>query len=113
MLGRPLPNTALLVRVPDAHRARCRSTALIRALAERFRGEILERNTALVERAAGTAGPGRGNGGRRRMRKALEGSQAIAQAVALCRPQVIAAYPITPQTHIVEQHRQAGRRRRA
>jgi pyruvate/2-oxoacid:ferredoxin oxidoreductase alpha subunit len=29
------------------------------------------------------------------MRKALEGSQAIAQAVALCRPQVIAAYPIT------------------
>lgn len=36
------------------------------------------------------------------MRKALEGSQAIAQAVALCRPQVVAAYPITPQTHIVE-----------
>ncbi|KPK37468.1 MAG: pyruvate ferredoxin oxidoreductase [Gammaproteobacteria bacterium SG8_47] len=36
------------------------------------------------------------------MRTALEGSQAIAQAVALCRPQVIAAYPITPQTHIVE-----------
>jgi pyruvate ferredoxin oxidoreductase alpha subunit len=36
------------------------------------------------------------------MRQALEGSQAIARAVALCRPQVIAAYPITPQTHIVE-----------
>lgn len=36
------------------------------------------------------------------MRQALEGSQAIALAVALCRPQVIAAYPITPQTHIVE-----------
>jgi pyruvate ferredoxin oxidoreductase alpha subunit len=36
------------------------------------------------------------------MRQALEGSQAIAWAVALCRPQVIAAYPITPQTHIVE-----------
>ena len=36
------------------------------------------------------------------MRKALEGSQAIARAVALCRPQVVAAYPITPQTHIVE-----------
>ena len=36
------------------------------------------------------------------MRQALEGSQAIAQAVALCRPQVIAAYPITPQTHILE-----------
>jgi pyruvate ferredoxin oxidoreductase alpha subunit len=36
------------------------------------------------------------------MRQALEGSQAVAQAVALCRPQVVAAYPITPQTHIVE-----------
>lgn len=36
------------------------------------------------------------------MLQALEGSQAIAKAVALCRPQVIAAYPITPQTHIVE-----------
>ena len=33
---------------------------------------------------------------------ALEGSQALARAVALCRPQVVAAYPITPQTHIVE-----------
>ncbi|CCQ73649.1 pyruvate ferredoxin oxidoreductase [Magnetospira sp. QH-2] len=36
------------------------------------------------------------------MRQALEGSQAIAKAVALCRPGVVAAYPITPQTHIVE-----------
>jgi pyruvate ferredoxin oxidoreductase alpha subunit len=34
--------------------------------------------------------------------KALEGSQALARTVAMCRPQVIAAYPITPQTHIVE-----------
>jgi len=33
---------------------------------------------------------------------AIEGSAAVARAVALCRPQVIAAYPITPQTHIVE-----------
>jgi pyruvate ferredoxin oxidoreductase alpha subunit len=36
------------------------------------------------------------------MRLALEGSQALARAVALCRPEVVAAYPITPQTHIVE-----------
>lgn len=36
------------------------------------------------------------------MLEALEGSQAIAKTVALCRPQVVAAYPITPQTHIVE-----------
>lgn len=32
----------------------------------------------------------------------IEGSQAIARAVALARPQVICAYPISPQTHIVE-----------
>ena len=36
------------------------------------------------------------------MLKQIEGSAAIAQAVALCRPEVICAYPITPQTHIVE-----------
>lgn len=36
------------------------------------------------------------------MTEALEGSQAIARSVAACRPQVVAAYPITPQTHIVE-----------
>ena len=36
------------------------------------------------------------------MLKQTEGSQAIAEAVALCRPKVICAYPITPQTHIVE-----------
>jgi len=34
--------------------------------------------------------------------KQIEGSAAVAEAVALCRPQVICAYPISPQTHIVE-----------
>jgi pyruvate ferredoxin oxidoreductase alpha subunit len=36
------------------------------------------------------------------MLKQIEGSQAVAQAVALARPEVICAYPISPQTHIVE-----------
>ena len=36
------------------------------------------------------------------MLRQIEGSRAVAEAVALCRPQVICAYPITPQTHIVE-----------
>lgn len=36
------------------------------------------------------------------MLKQLECSRAIAEAVARCRPEVICAYPITPQTHIVE-----------
>jgi pyruvate ferredoxin oxidoreductase alpha subunit len=36
------------------------------------------------------------------MLKQIEGSRAIAEAVAACRPQVVPAYPISPQTHIVE-----------
>ena len=36
------------------------------------------------------------------MLKQIEGSAAVAEAIALCRPQVICAYPISPQTHIVE-----------
>ncbi|MDR3482616.1 MAG: transketolase C-terminal domain-containing protein [Burkholderiaceae bacterium] len=36
------------------------------------------------------------------MLKQVEGSHAMAEAIALCRPEVICAYPITPQTHIVE-----------
>ncbi len=36
------------------------------------------------------------------MKRVLEGSQAVAEAVRLARVQVVSAYPITPQTHIVE-----------
>ena len=36
------------------------------------------------------------------MLEQIEGSQAVARAVALSRPEVICAYPISPQTHIVE-----------
>jgi pyruvate ferredoxin oxidoreductase alpha subunit len=32
----------------------------------------------------------------------MEGSQAVGEAVVRCRPEVICAYPISPQTHIVE-----------
>jgi pyruvate ferredoxin oxidoreductase alpha subunit len=32
----------------------------------------------------------------------IEGSRAVAETVARCRPEVIGAYPISPQTHIVE-----------
>lgn len=37
------------------------------------------------------------------MREFLEGSRAVAEVVKLCKPGVISAYPITPQTHIVEE----------
>ncbi len=36
------------------------------------------------------------------MLRQLEGSRAVAETVARCRPAVVAAYPISPQTHIVE-----------
>ena len=36
------------------------------------------------------------------MRSQIEGSQAVARTVGHCRPEVICAYPISPQTHIVE-----------
>lgn len=36
------------------------------------------------------------------MKRVVEGSQAVAEAVRLARVSVISAYPITPQTHIVE-----------
>ncbi|MCG6982446.1 MAG: pyruvate ferredoxin oxidoreductase [Deltaproteobacteria bacterium] len=37
------------------------------------------------------------------MLKQIEGSHAVAEVVSYCRPNVISAYPITPQTHIVEE----------
>src|SRR5512140_2944302 len=37
------------------------------------------------------------------MRKVVEGSTAVAEAIRAVRAQVIAAYPITPQTHIVQE----------
>lgn len=35
--------------------------------------------------------------------RVLEGSEAVALAVKACRPHVLSSYPISPQTHIVEQ----------
>jgi pyruvate ferredoxin oxidoreductase alpha subunit len=37
------------------------------------------------------------------MKEFIEGSRAVAEIVKLCKPGVISAYPITPQTHIVEE----------
>ncbi|MCJ7830761.1 MAG: pyruvate ferredoxin oxidoreductase, partial [Desulfobacterales bacterium] len=36
------------------------------------------------------------------MKRFITGNHAVAEAVRLCRPQVVAAYPITPQTPIYE-----------
>jgi len=37
------------------------------------------------------------------MTRVIEGSQAVAEAVKLAKAKVVSAYPITPQTHIVEE----------
>ena len=36
------------------------------------------------------------------MLKQTEGSRAVAEAIALCRPEVICAYPITPQSETMQ-----------
>src|SRR5487761_2591997 len=36
------------------------------------------------------------------MFRQIEGSRAVAETVARCRPEVVCAYPISPQTHIIE-----------
>lgn len=107
ILGRPVPNTALLAAFL-ALTEMLPLSALDKALQARFRGSVLEKNLELIHRAADLVpkslwrkeqpSPDDDTQGR----EPLEGSQAIARAVALCRPAVIAAYPITPQTHIVE-----------
>ena len=90
------------------------------AIGERFPAEVAEGNAAAARAAydltavpsqeparraakgtdAGPA-PAREAGGQGAARQ-IEGSKAVAAAVAACRPEVICAYPISPQTHIVE-----------
>ncbi|PIR94350.1 pyruvate ferredoxin oxidoreductase [Candidatus Falkowbacteria bacterium CG10_big_fil_rev_8_21_14_0_10_39_11] len=36
------------------------------------------------------------------MKKCIEGSEAVATVIASCEPDVVSSYPITPQTHIIE-----------
>ena len=68
------------------------------AIRERFPAAIADGNIA----AATAAHAFVGELSELSMRSQIEGSQAVARAVALCRPEVISAYPISPQTHIVE-----------
>ena len=44
----------------------------------------------------------RNGGGAQMSRKFLSGNEAFAEGIRLARPQVISAYPITPQTIVVE-----------
>ncbi|MGD2113200.1 MAG: 2-oxoacid:acceptor oxidoreductase family protein [Gammaproteobacteria bacterium] len=57
ILGRPVPNTALLSAFLELTGLLPR-TALVTALGERFRGPVLDKNRALVERAAAAVSAG-------------------------------------------------------
>lgn len=57
VLGRPVPNTALLAAFLTLTGMLPRE-ALVKALAERFRGKVLEKNTELIERASAMVPPG-------------------------------------------------------
>ncbi len=120
--GRPVPNAALLGGFA-ALTGVVSIESVAAAIRDRFGGQVGEGNVAAAQaaydaalgqlgldaadaasRAPGwlataagrpvPAGPGRIG--------QIEGSRGVADAVALCRPEVICAYPISPQTHIVE-----------
>jgi pyruvate ferredoxin oxidoreductase alpha subunit len=123
--GRPVPNAPLL----GAFAALTGAVSLesvVTAITDRFTGALGEGNATaaraayeIVLKQLGTGGqpalgepafghpaapampsppakPGQGRVGQ------IEGSRGVAEAVGLCRPEVICAYPISPQTHIVE-----------
>ena len=104
LLGRPLPNTALLGAVAAVtgvrgasrpSRARSADGSPARA------GERRRRRTSGWPRTLARSWSIQARGCSAMLRQ-IEGSRAVAETVARCRPHVVAAYPISPQTHIVE-----------
>ena len=79
-------------RVRRAHRRGLRSSPWRHAIRERFSGAD-GRGQRRRRRAAPTTRVRQRRGGGRPMRSQIEGSQAVARAVALCRPEVIAGLP--------------------
>jgi pyruvate ferredoxin oxidoreductase alpha subunit len=121
-VGRPVPNAALLGGFAALSGA-VSIESVAAAIGDRFSGAVGAGNIAAARAAYTTAaaqlgraavtdgepGPddappaagtspafGTGRVGQ------IEGSRGVAEAVALCRPEVVCAYPISPQTHIVE-----------
>jgi pyruvate ferredoxin oxidoreductase alpha subunit len=126
-LGRPVPNAALLGGFAAAT-GLVTIGSVEAAIKDRFPAAIAAGNAAAAREAftvakrqiAAAGGPvpagpdprwgsapaagqaPRDLDGRTGTVRQIEGSQAVAQAVSLSRPEVICAYPISPQTHIVE-----------
>jgi pyruvate ferredoxin oxidoreductase gamma subunit len=122
-VGRPVPNAALLGGFA-ALTGLVSIESVEAAIGDRFSGVVGAGNVAAARTAyvtasgqlAGTpakdgapplvqdarlAGAAKPAFGTARVGQ-IEGSRGVAEAVALCRPEVVCAYPISPQTHIVE-----------
>jgi pyruvate ferredoxin oxidoreductase alpha subunit len=118
-VGRPVPNAALLGGVAALTGA-VSIESVAAAISSRFAAAIGAGNVAAARAAYAAAAAQLGNPeghpatpqpvtaaqaaptfGTGRIGQ-IEGSRGVAEAVALCRPEVICAYPISPQTHIVE-----------
>jgi pyruvate ferredoxin oxidoreductase alpha subunit len=119
-VGRPVPNAALLGGFAALTGA-VSIESVAAAISGRFAGAVGEGNVAAARAAyvAATAQLGHAVNGRPATPQLatagqaaqgfgagrtgqIEGSRGVAESVALCRPEVICAYPISPQTHIVE-----------
>jgi pyruvate ferredoxin oxidoreductase alpha subunit len=120
-LGRPVPNAALLGAFA-ALSGLVSIESVQAAIGERFPAAVAEGNIAAARAAYQVAklavpwtgaarrtarrrpapGPARRHADGQGTVRQIEGSKAVAAAVASCRPEVICAYPISPQTHIVE-----------
>jgi pyruvate ferredoxin oxidoreductase gamma subunit len=75
------------------------------AVRQKFMGSLSEANAAAAKDRYdyGLTCPFEERNDKHHARRAqIEGSQTVAEAVVLCRREVIAAYPISPQTHVVE-----------
>jgi pyruvate ferredoxin oxidoreductase alpha subunit len=129
-VGRPVPNAALLggfaaltgvvtidavqAAIEDrfAGRVAAGNVAAARAAYAAVRTQLTVHRTATatppaalpvaaLPAAPGTASAPATPAAHTQLRQ-TEGSRGVAEAVARCRPEVICAYPISPQTHIVE-----------
>jgi len=102
-VGRPMPNVPLLAGFAAASGI-IRLESVIQAINAKFSDKVASNNVAAASEAFQFVIDEIAARGTRRlhMLKQTEGSHAVAEGVALCRPEVICAYPISPQTHIVE-----------
>ncbi len=121
-VGRPVPNAALLGGFAALSGA-VSIASVAAAIRDRFSGAVGAGNIAAARAAYAAAsaqlGRAAGNDGEQGLADVqpagvaspafgterivqIEGSRGVAEAVGLCRPEVVCAYPISPQTHIVE-----------